>query len=73
MQPVRVTAVTLGLLLLLVESLKTCFAFLNIKPKPFFGLQSAAGTHPGPLFYSYIVSVKKKLQAWDGCHNMREE
>lgn len=45
-------------LLPLVESLKAYFAFFNIKPKPFFGLQGATGTHPDS-FYFYIVSVIK--------------
>ncbi len=47
-------------LLSLVESLKAYFAFFYIKPKPFFGLHGATGTHPDP-FYFYIVSVRKVM------------
>lgn len=54
-------------LLPLVESLKAYFAFFNIKPKPFFGLHGATGTHPDRLYF-YIVSVIK-VAGLDGCHN----
>lgn len=44
--------------LLLVESFMACFTFFNIKPKPFFGVHGATGTHPD-IFYFYTVSVAK--------------
>lgn len=40
----------------LLECLKAYFAFFYIKPKSFFGVHGATGTHPDG-FYFYTVSV----------------